>query len=64
MKFFLAMTYQRGNVIVRAKNKQEAIQFLNENKCNIYAIEPLSKFINTEIGTESNVIIEIKNIIS
>ena len=31
MKWFVASTYSAGNVIVKARNKNDAIQFLNEN---------------------------------
>lgn len=64
MKLYLATTYQRGNVIVRAKNKYDAIQFLIDNECDVYSIESLNKYFNSEIGTENNVIVEIKNIIN
>ena len=39
MKWFVASTYSAGNVIVKARNKNDAIQFLNENNYDTYAID-------------------------
>lgn len=64
MKWFVASTYSAGNVIVKARNKNDAIQFLNENHYETYAIENLNKYFNDEIGNEDNLIIEIDNIIN
>lgn len=64
MKWFVASTYSAGNVIVRAKNKSEVIQFLNDNNYEAYSIETLNKYFNDEIGNENNIIIELDNIIS
>lgn len=64
MKWFVASTYSVGNVIVRAKNKNEVLQFLNDNDYEAYSIEALNQYFNDEIGNENNVIIEINGIIS
>lgn len=64
MKWFVASTYSAGNVIVKARNKNDAIQFLNENNYDIYAIDNLNKYFNDEIGNENNIIIEINDIIN
>ena len=50
MKWFVASTYSAGNVIVKARNKNDAIQFLNENNYDTYAIDNLNKYFNDEIG--------------
>lgn len=64
MKWFIASTYSLGNVLVRAKSKNEVQQFLNDNNYEVYAIESLNKYFNDEIGNDSNVIVEINNIIN
>jgi hypothetical protein len=64
MKWFVASTYSIGNVIVRGRSKNDVLQFLDENNYEVYAIEPLNKYFNDEIGNEDNLIIEINNIIN
>lgn len=64
MKWFVASTYLIGNVIVRGRNKNDVLQFLDENNYEVYAIESLNKYFNDEIGNEDNLIIEINNIIN
>lgn len=64
MKWFVASTYSVGNVIVRGRNKNDVLQFLDENNYEAYAIESLNKYFNNEVGNEDNLIIEINNIIN
>jgi hypothetical protein len=64
MKWFVASTYTVGNVIVRAKNKSEVQQFLNDNDYEAYSIETLNVYFNNEVGEENNIIITLDNIIS
>lgn len=64
MKWFVASTYAMGNVIVRAKNKSEVQQFLNDNDYEAYSIETLNSYFNNEVGEENNIIIMIDNIIN
>ncbi len=48
MKYFVASTYQKGMVIVRANNKTEAITFLEDRNIDYYEMETINKYFNNE----------------
>ena len=48
MKYFVATTYQKGMVIVRANNKTEAITFLEDRNIDYYEMETINKYFNNE----------------
>ena len=48
MKFFVAWTYQKGIMIIRANNKSDAIIFLEDRNIDYYDIEIMNKYFNRE----------------
>ena len=48
MKYFVASTYQKGMVIVRANNKTEAITFLEDRNIDYFEMETINKYFNNE----------------
>lgn len=48
MKYFVASTYQKGMVIIRANNKTEAITFLEDRNIDYYEMETINKYFNNE----------------
>ena len=44
MKFYVVVTYQRGNVLVKAMNKHEAIRICNDEELNVINVMLLSTY--------------------
>ena len=42
MKYYMANTYQTGNIIVRAKNRTDVIEYLNSLDLDVYSISTLN----------------------
>lgn len=58
MKYYMANTYQKGNVIVRAKNKTDVIEYLTSLDLDIYGISTLNAYCNDVYGEDVTIIIE------
>ena len=48
MKYYVASTYQKGIMIIRANNKSDAIIFLEDRNIDYYDIEIMNKYFNRE----------------
>ena len=44
MKFYVVVTYQRGNILVKAMNKHEAIRICNDEELNVINVMLLSTY--------------------
>ena len=59
MRFFMAVSYQKGNVIIRAKNKADAIEYLTNNDLDVYTIDSLNKFCNDIYGDDVTISLDL-----
>ena len=48
MKYYVASTYKKGIMIIRANNKSDAIIFLEDRNIDYYDIEIMNKYFNRE----------------
>lgn len=58
MKYYMANTYQTGNIIVRAKNRTDVIEYLNSLDLDVYNISTLNAYCNDVYGEDVTIIIE------
>lgn len=58
MKYYMANTYQIGNIIVRAKNRTDVIEYLNSLDLDVYSISTLNAYCNDVYGEDVTIIIE------
>ena len=58
MKYYMANTYQTGNIIVRAKNRTDVIEYLNSLGLDVYSISTLNAYCNDVYGEDVTIIIE------
>ena len=58
MKYYMANTYQTGNIIVRAKNRTDVIEYLNSLDLDVYSISTLNADCNDVYGEDVTIIIE------
>lgn len=58
MKYYMANTYQTGNIIVRAKNRTDVIEYLNSLDLDVYSISTLNTYCNDVYGEDVTIIIE------
>ena len=58
MKLYMVSTYQKGYIIVYAKNKSEVKDFLDDIELTYYNIETLNKFCRDMYGEESAIVLE------
>ena len=59
MKFYVVSTYQKGNIIIRARNKNDAIEKCNDDDLDIIDIVLLSTYYNKNYCDEAMIIGEI-----
>ena len=59
MKFYIVSTYQKGNIIIRARNKNDAIEKCNDDDLDIIDIVLLSTYYNKNYCDEPMIIGEI-----
>ena len=60
MKYYMANTYQTGNIIVRAKNRTDVIEYLNSLDLDVYSISTLNAYCNDVYGEDVTIIIEFQ----
>lgn len=58
MKYYMVNTYQTGNIIVRAKNRTDVIEYLNSLDLDVYSISTLNAYCNDVYGEDVTIIIE------
>ena len=58
MKYYMANTYQTGNIIVRAKNRTDVIEYLNSLGLGVYSISGINAYCNDVYGEDVTIIIE------
>lgn len=58
MKLYMVSTYQKGDIIIYAKNKSEVKDFLDDMELTYYNIETLSKFCRDMYGEEATIVLE------
>ena len=58
MKLYMVSTYQKGDIIVYAKNKSEVKDFLDDIELTYYNIETLNKFCRDTYGEEATIVLE------
>lgn len=58
MKLFIVSTYQKGDIIVYAKNKTDVKDLLEDMELTYYNIETLSKFCRDTYGDEATIVLE------
>lgn len=59
MKFYVVSTYQKGNIIIRARNKNDVIEKCNDDDLDIIDIVLLSTYYNKNYCDEAMIIGEI-----
>ena len=53
MRFYMVTTTQRGDIIIRARNKQEVLDLCNDENLDVMNISLLTTYCNDNYGDEA-----------
>ena len=53
MRFYMVTTTQRGDIIIRARNKQEVLDLCNYENLDVMNISLLATYCNDNYGDEA-----------
>lgn len=52
MKYFIAITHNFGDIIVRAVSKREAEELLNDSEISYIQLLPIKQYTDKKVGRE------------
>lgn len=53
MRFYMVTTTQRGDIIIRARNKQEVMDLCNDENLDVMNISLLATYCNDNYGDDA-----------
>lgn len=53
MRFYMVTTTQRGDIIIRARNKSEVLELCNDENLDVLSISLLATYCNNTYGDDA-----------